>query len=296
MNKYFKFLIVVVGILLLSVILMPFLYWLLSPFFRFEKIFDRLIMVLAVLAAFIFVMRRSRMNVVMSRETWREYGFDFSVDWRRLFTVGAMTGVLMVLILSLLEVAVGPRYWRQPLMISDIIERFFKGILSGMTVGIVEEFFFRGFIFGYLRRKMRLIWAVALASVFYSLTHFLDNGQIFIPAYPTIKDAARLLFGYLEPVTRRPLVILPEFFGLFLFGVALSIAYIRTKSLFFSIGLHAGTIFLIKFQYSFIRPGSEFFDPWFGNKPFYDGPIEWIFLFLLGFAVWWLTNRPAKVD
>ena len=293
MSRTFRFLLAVIGIILLSVLLTPPLSALLSPFFRFEKIFNRLVMIFAVSAAVLFVLipKMKKGGAAFDRETWRVYGFDFTRPWKKLFLYGFLAGAISVILLAVIEVAFGPRYLRSPLLIQDIIERFLKGVMSGMTVGIVEEFFFRGFIYTRLRKKLHVILAVILASAFYSLTHFFDNGQIFIPENPGIRDAFRLLFGYLEPLVMRPQMIVNEFIGLFLFGVVLNLAFIRTRSLFLSIGIHAGSVFIVKWQYSFVRSGDDMADPFFGKIPYYDGSIEWIVLILLGFAVWFLTRK-----
>ena len=74
--------------------------------------------------------------------------------------------------------------------------------------------------------------------------------------------------------------------GLFLFGLALNIAFIRTRSLFLPIGLHAGAVFMIKFQNSFVRKGPEIYYPFIGNTPHYDGVFEWIFLIILGLVLY----------
>lgn len=292
MKKALKLIGVVVGILILSALLTPAVHSVLGAWFRFEKIFNRLVMILMVSAALFFVLKhRSRQGVLLESEAWREYGFDFSAPWRRLFWWGFGVGVGTVIFLAVSEVVLGPRYWRVPILVSDVVQRFIKGMLSGFTVGIIEEFFFRGFIFVRLRRKMGLILALALTNIFYSLTHFFDNGMIFIPPNPSVGDAFRLLFGYLEPMLRRPMVIFPEFVGLFLYGLVLNLAFIRTGSLFLAIGIHAGSVFMVKSQYSFVRQGPGLYHPAFGSSPaYYDGPFEWLVLLILAVVVWQLSK------
>ena len=139
---------------------------------------------------------------------------------------------------------------------------------------------------------MKSVSALFLTSFLYALVHFLDNGQISIPPNPTFYDAIFLVFGYLEPIVARPLQIFPEFFGLFLFGLLLNTAFLKTRSLFPGIGIHAGAVFLIKFQNSFVRKGFEAYYWFIGNTPLYDGIFEWILLvglwaFIYRFAPLW---------
>ncbi|MBI4357888.1 MAG: CPBP family intramembrane metalloprotease [Candidatus Omnitrophica bacterium] len=296
MSKVFKFFVIVIIIFVLSVLLTPLVHALLNPYFKFERIFNRLVMIFTVAAAALYVLRgKGKREGLFDREAWREYGFDFSRPWKRLIQYGFLTGALTVVILAIVEVAIGPRYLREPFLLQDIVERFFKGMLSGLVVGIVEEFFFRGFIYVNLTRKIGSWLAVILGSAFYSLCHFFDNGQIFIPENPSFGDAIRLMFGYLEPFVKRPHVIFPEFAGLFLFGVLLNLAFIRTRSIFLSIGVHAGAVFMVKWQYSFVRSGPEdMLHPFFGHFPYYDGRVEWFVLVLLGCVVWWMAPRLSR--
>ena len=164
-------------------------------------------------------------------------------------------------------------------------------MLSGVIIGIVEEFFFRGFIYTNVKKKLNVPVAIALTSLFYAMLHFFDNGQIFISHHPNIGDCLRLLVGYLEPFT-RPQDMMGEFVGLFLFGVVLNLAFNQTGSLFLPIGIHAGVVFAIKWQASFVRSGDNNDQyPWIAKNLFYDGQLEWVMLILLAFVVWFLAKR-----
>ncbi|OGW90201.1 MAG: hypothetical protein A3A73_04765 [Omnitrophica bacterium RIFCSPLOWO2_01_FULL_50_24] len=285
MSKTLKFFAVLIAIGAASVLLTPVLGPFL-PMFKFERIFNRLIMIFTVAAAVLFV--RSR------RWSLAECGFDFSCAWRRLLAFGFATGAVMVLAISVIEVIWGPRYIRHPMLVSDIVQRFLKGMISGTVVGIVEEFFFRGFIFVQLEKKMKTWIAVCAASIFYSLVHFLDNGQIFIPQTPGARDALRLLVGYVEPIFFQTAHILPEAVGLFLFGILLTVAFLKTRSLFLPIGIHAGTVFMIKWEASFVRKGYDVSVPWFGNAPHYDGSLEWALIILTSAFIYWIYRTKRQ--
>ncbi len=286
MIKFLKFCLIIFVIFALSVVLTPPIARILHPYFKFEKIFDRLVMIFGVFAAFLFAIlpkvQKEGKKAFVDPELWRSHGFDFKAPWRKLLAYGFLAGAVTVASIAVVEVAFGPSYVRHPLSIQDIVERLFKGFLSGTIIGVIEEFFFRGIIFITLSRKLNVWVSVALTSTFYSLSHFFDNGKIFIPQNPTTRDAVRLLFGYLEPITWHSSAVLPQFVGLLLFGILLNFAFIRTRSLFLSIGVHAGAVFLIKSQYSFVRQPFEGYHSLFGGNPYYDGPVEWLFLIFLG--------------
>ena len=289
MNKWFKFFVVVLTIFGLSVVLTPPIYKLL-PVFKFEQIFNRLIMVFSVLSAVLFVIlpNLKKGSSLLGKGIWREYGFDFSTPWKKLFFCGFLFGAITVAFMVLVEVKFGPASSKSGITFVKVYSWFIRGIINGTIVGIIEEFFFRGFIYQMLNRKLNVPLSIFLASAFYSLVHFLDNGQIFVPSNPTFRDAIRLLFGYLEPFAYRLHDVIFEFIGLFLFGAVLNLAFVRTRTLFLSIGIHAGTVFLIKFQHAFVESGPEIYRPFYGNTPYYDGPFEWLALLILGWMIWQL--------
>ena len=293
MSRGFKFIVLIIGILAISVFLTPVVYHVL-PFFKFEKILKRLIMIFFVASAFIYALMKRKKNngKWISEEALREYGLDFRLPWLRLIGWGFLVGIVAVSMVIIPDLIFGPRYLRHPILLQDVIERFFKGLLSGVVVGFIEEFFFRGFIYQNVLRKIGVFKSILVTSIFYSLVHFLNYGQIFVPENPGLADAFRLLAGYLEPMVFRTREILPLFVGLLIFGVALNVLVMRSGSLFMSIGLHAGAVFLVKFEASFVRKGLEdYYHPFFGNPSHYDGWYEWLILSLLVFMIWWLGRR-----
>ena len=292
MSKIFRLVLVMLVIFAVSILLTPVLSKLL-PMFKFEQIFNRLIMIFTVAAAALYVYRKNKRGI--RQNFWKVNGFDFETPWKKLFVYGFLSGAIAVAVIIAVEVVSGPGYLRQPLLFQDVVERFFKGMSSGIVIGIVEEFFFRGFIFGRLKEKTHLFIAILLSSAFYSMTHFFDNGQIFIPDHPTTRDSLRLLFGYLEPFVNQWGQIFPEFMGLFLFGIILCLAYLGTDSLFLAIGIHAGAVFAIKFQHSFVRKGPEtMVHLFYGRLSDYDGLFEWLMLILLGSVVWFILVPHLK--
>jgi len=134
MKSAVKLAVVMLAVFGVSVVLTPILAPIL-PMFKFEKIFNRLIMVFTISAAVLAVMK--------AKVSPQQYGFDFSVPWKRLAVYGFLGGFLFVATVTVVEVLWGPRYLREDTVIFDILQRFGKGMLSGVIVGIVEEFFFR---------------------------------------------------------------------------------------------------------------------------------------------------------
>jgi membrane protease YdiL (CAAX protease family) len=90
--------------------------------------------------------------------------------------------------------------------------------------------------------------------------------------------------------------LFPGLFGLFLLGIVLSYAFIRTGSLYLSIGLHAGWVFgikTIKVYGNYTREGLGWL---FGSTDpkFLSGVATWVGFLMVGLIVYWLTRKRQR--
>jgi hypothetical protein len=95
-----------------------------------------------------------------------------------------------------------------------------------------------------------LYWPFALliSSVIYALVHFLQRVDL---AGPVVWNSGLVLLPQKLGGFADFHALVPGFFNLTLAGVLLCLAYQRTGNLYFSIGLHAGWIFCLKFYDQF---------------------------------------------
>jgi hypothetical protein len=86
--------------------------------------------------------------------------------------------------------------------------------------------------------------------------------------------------------------LVPGFFNLTLAGLLLALAYQRTGNLYFSIGLHAGWIFWLKFYGFLTTPLAA--NVWFwGTEKLIDGWLAFLVLTLAFFLLLrWLPAKP----
>jgi membrane protease YdiL (CAAX protease family) len=124
-----------------------------------------------------------------------------------------------------------------------------NALLIGLVVGLIEEIVFRGVVLQNLHADMKAFFAVLFASAFFAAMHFIqplpaeivETGSA--PAFNEfhILNGFRILpsqfanFGHFGQIW-------PFFLGLFLIGAALSVAYVHTRTLYLSIGIHAGFV------------------------------------------------------
>ena len=279
---------IVTSILLASALLTPLIFRIL-PFFKFERIFRRLVTIFVVGLA-IFVVSREKWS-------WKRYGFDFSVSWRSLFLYGLIGGAITLGIMTLAETVWGPYFVRDNISIGRTIEWFFKGLVSGISIGFLEEFFFRGFVYKQLESRVKVVAALILTNIFYAAVHFWDSRGIFVQNPPTFHDGIHLLKVHLSPFLNTPMETLPQFMGLFIFGLVLNFAFLRTRTLFLSIGIHAGVVFLIKFQKAIVLKETEGHHWLWRHLSLYDAPVEWVIVSgLLLILVFFLVPKKLIKD
>ena len=131
---------------------------------------------------------------------------------------------------------------------------------AAAVIGLVEEFVFRGYVLQTLLAEYKAHTAVVVTSAGYALAHLAKPPSLWFSMWP-------------------------DLIGLFLFGLILALAAVRTRSLYLPIGLHASLVYLLKIQKHLIAfaGGSP---PWlFGNERLLTGVMGWA---ALGLLCWWV--------
>lgn len=286
MKSFFKFVLIAAVILLLSAFLAPILFKFLP--FKFEKIFNRLIMIFTLTAVFLFVKIRvpslEKYGLVWKPES---LGFLIRAFWLGFLVLAVMSGIKIGLgasALSIRQLSVLGWAW-------DILEAFGAALL----IGCIEEFFFRGFIYLSIKDKLKQSTLIALlaTNIFYALLHFVSDKNPFIGPEPTFFDSLKLMWApFMSFADVRS--IWPGVVGLFIFGMILSGFFLRTRSLYASIGLHAGCVFFVKMDGYFVDNLSN---SWvFGSSKSYDGLVPWCFLLMIWIISAKVLRIPQKTD
>ena len=116
-----------------------------------------------------------------------------------------------------------------------------KLVPTSVVVPAIEEVFFRGFILGILLRTGQKYMSILLTSGLYSIAHFLkapDQTSTIVTWTSGFDSIAHAFAQFADPV-----LLIASFATLFLIGLILADARMQTRSLWLSIGLHAGWIF-----------------------------------------------------
>ena len=255
--------------------------------YSFSKIFNRLFMALAAIS---FLMFRSYLKIGSLAQLGLTPADQSYHDLVKGFLLALSSLIVLALAMALSEVFTP--YFR--LSLSVALERSVKALLTAMTVGLLEEIFFRGILFKGLLQDLGLKPAFFLASLFYSAIHFIKPAEAasldgFDP-WAGIDHLIRSFQSLLAPVA-----LFPGLLGLFLIGAVLSYAFLRTGSLYLSIGLHAGWIFGLKTIRVYGDYRREDLGWLFGSSEpkLVSGVAGWIGILVVGAIIHYLTRTSS---
>jgi hypothetical protein len=168
---------------------------------------------------------------------------------------GGFAAILVLMIVGATAVGVNEvAITRTPV---KIVLKLFEALLSGVLVGLIEETFFRGFLLLHLRRYIGTVLAVAFSTMLYAFAHFIV--PVAKPRRFVLESFEPLRGVYELPAFVTPYRDLAEtapfFVTLVVLGLLLSLAALRTRSLFLPIALHAAAVtVVVRGQRLFLRP------------------------------------------
>ena len=279
------------GVVLLGALLAPPLFWAGNAVASrgvltflgevpFQRYFNRAILIAAVVLLWPAV-RSLRIG------GWRDFGLQPDARWRSHALVGFAIGGALVAGMAVAYTRCGFYEWRSRLPWGALPPL----LLSALTVAVIEECLFRGALFGLFRRSLRphaaLLWVTAL----FAILHFLKPDEGFKIAQVGWLSGFTLLPHSFHQFA-EPMTLLAGFTTLFTLGWVLGYATLRTRSLWMSIGLHAGVVF-VKMSFSKLTRREGIALPWVGNE-LQIGLVPVAVLAFGGVLVWlWLRHENA---
>jgi CAAX protease family protein len=200
---------------------------------------------------------------------------------------GIFVGILILAFIKFILILSGVHQIRPNLdyFWSNLPLIFFKAILTGLVVGLIEETIFRGALFSSLYKKTNALIAISLTSFVYAAVHFLKYRELpkgseitWTTGMEMLPDAFfKLSYPY----------ITDHFLTLFTLGVLLSMVRLRNGNIALCIGVHAGIVIALKVTGRFTEytSGSQF--DFLVNR--YDhtlGYLSFAWLLVLAIAYW----------
>ncbi|MCP5007686.1 MAG: CPBP family intramembrane metalloprotease [Planctomycetes bacterium] len=246
--------------------------------YDFGKVMRRILMLTA-LIVFLFYGKSLKMGTLMFE------GVKARTGWYRQFLLGGLFAAVSLSIYYVLSLILGASMVRFDCdSLGNVVTKVFTYLLIGCLIGFLEEVFFRGFLLKTFMEEMSLPIAICVSSLIYSLLHF------FQADYPVSRGVevfvgVKTISAFFKPLVFQFVEHIPAMIGLFLTGVVLSYAFIKTKSLYLSIGLHSGWVFMMKTDGIFLVRVRERLVWLFGDSQLVTGILAWFFLLCIFFAI-----------
>jgi uncharacterized protein len=179
--------------------------------------------------------------------------------------------------------------WTRPTPWGSFAGRVARYVVSGLVIGFLEEWFFRGWMTRWLGRGIPFLLGVVVSAAFFAVLHAFHPSSLDADTTP---DAAGALAALGTWIRRAfdPVEFGPKFVGLFLFALLLTATWLRTRTLWTPVLVHMAAIILIA-SYGAVTDRSPA-RTWAGTKVLYDGPPAWA-LFLLAIALVWPRSRKV---
>ncbi len=199
--------------------------------FPFPRIFDRTVMV--TLLAAMLIWWRSMDFFALTREGFAAPRANLS----RLL-IGLVIAVAAIAMLFALALA---NHSGAAVSCGALVVRAIKFVLPAIAIGVIEEGFFRAFLLGGMRRDFEPSRALVVTSAFYAIVHLVRSPAHYYLSglHPTagLDNLAASAVQLGHPIAAAPTII-----GLLLLGMVLGEAFLKTGTVWFSIGLHAGFV------------------------------------------------------
>lgn len=261
---------------------------------RFSRYFNRAVLLAALLMLWPVLkwMNRDRGE----RKSFRDFlALERNPARWQHFGVGFALAAGSLLLLGWFYVQLGWYVTRDPG--KAVLEILLSALGTGLAVGFLEEFVFRGALQAVLARVMKPRALFFTIAIFFAVIHFfnaprhLEIGEV--RAYTGFWFVGRI-FAHFFSQFADPYFLAAEFAVLFAIGLVLGYTRNKTGSLWLGIGLHAGWVFGVKTLSPLTTRAFEREElmPWLGDS-LRVGAVSCLVVLLTGFVIWiWLRRGP----
>jgi CAAX protease family protein len=176
---------------------------------------------------------------------------------------------------------------------ASLIMAFVANIIPALAIAIIEEGFFRAFLLDGIGEDFGRRAGLIGSSAVYAAAHLVRSPARF--EVRTIHPLVGLqtLAASLSQLG-HPIAAAPGLLGLFLLGLLLGVAFLKSGRVYFSIGLHASVVVGAKTWRKF-APGAQSAPAWlsgYGRPPLISGAAAW----LITLALLIVVGRLYKWD
>ena len=236
---FFLFVALLATALLAAAVFSPLVFFAIE-IFPLHRIFNRIAMLVFLVGTYFLVRRMPFANR-------RTLGYGAPVaGFLKAAITGYSIGICLLGLTAALLFNLGVRRWApqfaHPMaLVFDLLP---GAAFTGIAVGLIEETFFRGAMYGALRQRGTVTQAVFLSSILYAAVHFVGEKFRIPPAQVDLRSGFVLLAHFFRAYA-QPLAIFDAFVALTLVGALLAIVRERLGHIGASLGLHAGFVTVI---------------------------------------------------
>jgi membrane protease YdiL (CAAX protease family) len=196
----------------------------------------------AILLSFIFIFLTLKFKKITPKEMCSDHSLNIILlSIIKGFFISIFASLPIIILLHIFDIRIFN------FNMNDIDNVFFVtillSVLSGLIIGFIEEFFFRGIMVRENNFTLNNLFSIILASASYSTFHFIKIPDILDPVIAWDTGLTYLIDVF---TNLNNLILYDAFYTLLIFGIFLSLVKIRYKNIFYCIGIHAGFIFVIK--------------------------------------------------
>lgn len=269
------------AVLGLAGVLAPLFYWLLDShfYYPFSRYTDRALLTSAVLLLVPYFVK-----------AWPTLGLSWQKTSRSDLISGLLIGSGSVIAVAVIYLILGSRNWAGHIS----AEKIFGIAALSIVVALIEEPLFRGGVQQALTARLGTFLGWFTASGFFAIVHFLKVPREFAPEPVTWLSGYKAIGLALEPLA-YPETYGAQFFCLLIVGLILGAMFIRTKSLWLPISLHAGWVFGLKLGSTLTVP-TDHISALSGGADLLTGSLTAVVLALLGLALWrFYPERSSEI-
>ena len=170
---------------------------------------------------------------------------------------GLLVGSAILIVLALALQILGVRVMKSSVddILYVVVRAALSGIVSGLLIGFIEETFFRGGLFGAIRKHNGFLLTMLLSSLLYAALHFIKPEELPPGEAHQWFGGLTMLYGAFSVYTEWK--TFDSFLALFVLGAMFALIRERTGNIAYCIGLHAGFVFIIKIVRKMTRENDD---------------------------------------
>ncbi len=248
---------------------------------EFGRYFDRVRWLVVILFLPWFV-RKSGIK------SWSQLGLKFEIASGKVVLAWLCLGAGLLTMIALVQTLV---YHTEYQSFDNILGVLGKGLCAGFVVALVEEAVFRGIVLRIFYTALSPFIAVFLSSLFFAFVHFKQLPHEIASPEGTVTVLSGFLAAFWTVFSIIHTFDAIPFLNLTLVGMVLGLLFLRSRSLWPCVGLHAGWVAFIAVYDKLVISQSGAIQSFFGSSRMLDGLLSAV---LLGFISFLFLRRPLK--